>query len=192
MVRVAILQAAEDVGARHLLRIVPGEPAELLVAENSVVRAHPLLGADLKRVKRALVHGRERRDCHLLLQRFGRQEDDLAAALESGGQRRMERGGGFAGSGRRLRQENLMTPDRLIDRFDEPFLDFARSGMGKRKSPRGFRLPLARRRLRLPDVQQLLEAPLHLPVELRLVVRHGKRNFLARRDVDVDERAGDL
>ena len=79
VVRVAVAQTTENVRARHLLRVVLGEAAELLVAEDPVVGAHLFLRAHLERRERALVHRHEGGDGHLLLEGLGRQEDDLLA-----------------------------------------------------------------------------------------------------------------
>ena len=66
--------AREEAAAVHLLRVALGEGAEILVAEDSVVRAHLFLRPDLERVERPLVHCREGGDGHLLLQRLGRKK----------------------------------------------------------------------------------------------------------------------
>ena len=107
VVGVGVAQAPEEVRPLHLLRVAPGEAAEVLVADDPVVGAHPVLGADLDRVERALVHGHERRDRHLLLQGLGRQEDDLPAGREALGEGRVESRGRLARARRRLGEQVL-------------------------------------------------------------------------------------
>ena len=106
-VGVGVAQASEEVRPLHLLGVALGEAAEVLVAEDPVVGAHPVLGADLDGVKRALVHRHEGRDRHLLLQRLGRQEDDLPAGREALGEGGVERRGRLARARRRLGDQVL-------------------------------------------------------------------------------------
>ena len=97
-VRIGLAEPPDQVGPLHLVRISVGETAEVLVADDPVVGAHPVLGSDLERVERPLVHGHERGDRHLLLEGLGRQENDLAAGREPLGEGRMQDRGRLARS----------------------------------------------------------------------------------------------
>ena len=190
-VRVAVAQPPEQVRALHLVRVVLGEPAEILVAEDLVVGAHALLGADLDRLERPLVHRDERGDGHLLLQRLGRQEDDLAPGGEALGEGGVERGRGLARARRRLGDEVLAGGHGVADRVDQLLLDGARGGVGEGQPGGGRGLALPRDLHVAPDRERPGQAPLDLVLDL-VVEGHVERQLGAGLDVHVNEGAVDV
>jgi hypothetical protein len=189
--RIGLAQPAEDVRPGHLLRVAPRKAAEVLVAEDPVVRAHPLLRAHLERRERPLVHRDERGNSHLLLQRLGRQEDDLPAAPEPLRESRMQGRGSLSRTGRRFGEEVLPLAHRGRDGVDDLPLNRPRRRVREGEAVRRPGLPVTGLRLRPPDPEQPREPTFDCAGGV-VVIRHVDRDLFPRLDVHVNERPRDL
>ena len=166
VVRVGVAEPAEEVRAFHLLGIASGETAEVLVADDPVVGAHPFLGADLDGVERPLVHRDERGDRHFLLERLRGQKDDLSSGREPFGERGVERGGRLAGPRRRLGEKVLAVSHGGADGFDHRFLAGSRGRVREGQALGGPGLALSGGLLSAPDAEGPPEPPLDLVLDV--------------------------
>jgi hypothetical protein len=106
-VAVALDESFEKARGLHLRAVILREPAVVLVAEDDVVRAHALLGAEPHGAERLAVDGRERLHVYVLLRRLGRQDEEPPVRLQSAHEQGEKRGRGFPDAGRGLDEQVL-------------------------------------------------------------------------------------